>query len=232
VRPLAQRAHLAPDRPVDPCHVVSPERGILEWPELAVLHLVRHGQSTWNAHGRVQGQTPHPALTPTGQAQAQAAADALAATGATRVFTSDLRRAQQTALPIAAVLGVIPIPEPALREQHVGRLQGRTLDRLPARSTSPGRHHPGRHWDGGESVFDVVCRISRFLAGLTTPAPTAPTVLVTHGDVIPVAVSCLRNRCAHHIGWFTVPNGSITTLSAEGGHLQVRTALRHLRGGG
>lgn len=204
---------------------------MFEWRGGTVLYLVRHGQSTWNVEGRVQGQTSHPPLTRAGQAQAQAIAHALAlgATGTSRVITSDLRRAHDTAIPIAAALGIIPTLEPALREQHLGRLQGRTLDQLPGRSTSPGRRHPGRHWGGGESVFDVFNRISRFLTGLAALKLTAPIVLVTHGDVIPVAVSCLTGRSATEIQWFDVPNGSITTLSVTGGHPEVRTCcLQHL----
>lgn len=42
-----------------------------------ILHLVRHGQSTWNVEHRVQGQTMHPPLTELGREQADLARETL-----------------------------------------------------------------------------------------------------------------------------------------------------------
>ena len=39
------------------------------------VHLVRHGQSTWNVEGRLQGQTVHPELTERGRREAAEAAE-------------------------------------------------------------------------------------------------------------------------------------------------------------
>jgi broad specificity phosphatase PhoE len=65
-------------------------------------HLVRHGQSTWNAARRLQGQTAHVELT--ALRLGHAAADALRRKHVDAVYSSDLLRAVQTALPIAAAL--------------------------------------------------------------------------------------------------------------------------------
>ncbi|WP_257953364.1 phosphoglycerate mutase family protein [Nocardioides sp. B-3] len=64
------------------------------------VYLVRHGQSEWNVLRLTRGQTMHPRLTPTGRAQAAAAADSLAlglASRPVRLLTSDLTRAVETA---------------------------------------------------------------------------------------------------------------------------------------
>lgn len=52
------------------------------------IHLVRHGQSTWNAVRRIQGQTAHVPLTALGEQQARRAASQLADCGARAVFSS------------------------------------------------------------------------------------------------------------------------------------------------
>src|SRR3954471_231238 len=61
------------------------------------LLLVRHGQSEWNAAGRMQGQTEHVPLTELGHAQAARAAEELADLRPGALVSSDLRRAVQTA---------------------------------------------------------------------------------------------------------------------------------------
>src|SRR3954452_11777953 len=81
---------------------------------MARLLLVRHGQSEWNAVGRWQGQADPP-LTELGRAQARAAARAIGELDA--VFSSDLRRARETAEVIAECIGVGPvISDAGLRE--------------------------------------------------------------------------------------------------------------------
>lgn len=58
--------------------------------------LVRHGQSTWNVQGLVQGRTDLSELTEKGVEQARAAAAALKNVAFDRVFSSPLKRARQT----------------------------------------------------------------------------------------------------------------------------------------
>ena len=96
------------------------------------LHLVRHGQSTWNVEGRLQGQVDLPELTALGRAQASSVAALLSRLEAQRLLTSDLVRAVQTAEIIGEAIGLVPIPTTLLREQHYGALQGLTTDAASA----------------------------------------------------------------------------------------------------
>jgi broad specificity phosphatase PhoE len=96
----------------------------------AGIHLVRHGQSTWNAVRRIQGQTAHVPLTALGHQQARQVATRLAGCGARAVFSSDLRRAVQTAVPVAERLGLLVTLEPDLRERSLGDLEGQQSGRV------------------------------------------------------------------------------------------------------
>src|SRR5436309_8138951 len=93
--------------------------------------LVRHGQSEWNAVGRWQGQADPP-LTDLGRQQARAAAHSLGSLDA--VFASDLQRATETAVIVAAQLGIGPVVlDPDLRERDAGEWSGLTRDEIHER---------------------------------------------------------------------------------------------------
>ncbi|MFL6072657.1 MAG: histidine phosphatase family protein [Mycobacteriales bacterium] len=182
------------------------------------FHLVRHGQSEWNAEGRLQGQTPHVPLTALGRAQAEAAAEALRGSGAGAVYTSDLTRAVQTAAPIARALDVTAVVEPALREQALGALEGRLARDLPEPDPDPEQAVSAAElartrWGGGESLHDVYHRVGPFLRRLLTQPPSPAVVLVSHGDTIRVAAAYLRGAGVDGVDWSgAVPNGSVTTI--------------------
>ncbi len=77
------------------------------------LLLVRHGQSEWNVHGLLQGQTPHVPLSDLGHGQAIAATRALAPLKPGALISSDLLRATQTADHCAQHLGLDYVTTPA-----------------------------------------------------------------------------------------------------------------------
>jgi broad specificity phosphatase PhoE len=181
------------------------------------LHFVRHGQSTWNTEGRVQGQAPDVPLTPAGALQAEAAAWRLRGCAARQLYSSDLLRALQTAAPIARALGVTTVPEPALREQSLGSLEGRLASGLSAQVVPDGEHITSVRWAGGESIADVHRRVSVFLRGLLASPDAGGIVLVSHAETIRVAIACLRGLGPHQVRWFDVPNGSVTTVQCPGG---------------
>ena len=83
--------------------------------------LLRHGQSEFNLHFTATRRDPgieDPRLTPLGQDQARAAADALADAGLTRIIASPYTRALQTAAPVAERLGLPVMVTTAVRERY------------------------------------------------------------------------------------------------------------------
>jgi probable phosphoglycerate mutase len=91
----------------------------------ARLCMVRHGETAWNAEGRVQGQLDVP-LSATGLAQARCVAAALPQRRFSALYSSDLQRVRQTAQPAAEKLALEVRIDARLRERHYGAFQGLT----------------------------------------------------------------------------------------------------------
>lgn len=92
----------------------------------------RHGNTEWNADGRVQGQTDVP-LNDLGREQARAAAAVLAELRPDAIVSSDLRRAADTAAALAALTGLPVRPDARLRERYFGHWQGLALSEVAER---------------------------------------------------------------------------------------------------
>src|SRR6266540_691435 len=109
----------APDTADDHDRTLAPSR----------LLLVRHGESTWNADRRIQGQLDPP-LSERGMLQAREMGERLVGHRFEGFYCSDLVRARQTAELIASAVGMEPSPEPGLREIALGAWEGMTREGL------------------------------------------------------------------------------------------------------
>jgi hypothetical protein len=90
-----------------------------------VIDFVRHGQSVDNAMNVIDTAVPGTGLTPLGQQQANTVAKVLAPQGPfAGIYTSQLLRAQQTAAPLAGMLGMNAQALPALNEIYAGAFNG------------------------------------------------------------------------------------------------------------
>jgi broad specificity phosphatase PhoE len=145
--------------------------------------LARHGQTAWNALGRLQGHTDIE-LDPTGREQARALADAVRDSGVTRVWSSDLARARETAAIVATELG-LPQPEvdPDLRERRFGVFEGLTRDECAANHPDAWRDWVAQtsHPPGGEPRADAVLRMQRVMLRVVADGTT---LVVSHGGVM------------------------------------------------
>lgn len=132
--------------------------------------LLRHGETDWNLHGLVMGQTDIP-LNSTGLAQAEAAAEELKSFDIGVIYTSSLSRCLQTAAIISSRLRVARYVIPDLAERSWGVLEGRPRsDRIPHREPL-----------GGETRAEFQRRVARALA---TVLPRPMPLIVTHSGVI------------------------------------------------
>jgi len=96
------------------------------------VYLARHGEVLHAAEGRFFGHTDV-ALSPVGAAQAAALGERLAAEPIEAVYASDLRRARESATPLALARGTDVIALPPLREMAMGRWEGLTFAEIHAR---------------------------------------------------------------------------------------------------
>src|SRR3954451_10202115 len=87
------------------------------------LLFVRHGETDWNAEGRLQGHTDR-ALNEYGRRQAHELADRLVGDGVAAIYASDLARAKEAAEIIAARLDLPVVVDPDLRERNWGNWEG------------------------------------------------------------------------------------------------------------
>lgn len=90
---------------------------------------IRPGETEWNKDGRWQGHVAVP-LNAHGQAQAERLARFIRPIGLTAIYSSDLRRARDTAEIIAKYTELKPIYDPRLRERSMGEWQGMTLEEI------------------------------------------------------------------------------------------------------
>ncbi|WP_034509383.1 histidine phosphatase family protein [Blastococcus sp. URHD0036] len=173
------------------------------------LLLVRHGQSEWNAAGRLQGQTADIPLTDLGHAQAESAARELAGSQPGALLSSDLLRARQTAEHCARTTGLAVSTTPALREQGYGVLEGR-----PSRELWDVVDWTDPHWaaEGGESLAELHGRVAAFLDHLCAERPADVVALVTHGDTIRAAQAVAGGLGPDAMPAVTPHNGTVTRL--------------------
>ncbi|MEU6646519.1 histidine phosphatase family protein [Saccharomonospora sp. NPDC046836] len=151
------------------------------------LVLWRHGETDFNAAGRMQGHLDS-ALTEVGWNQARFAAPALARFEPDLVIASDLRRATDTATVLTDAIGVPLRIDKRLRETHLGVWQGLTGAEVDAKS--PGerdRWAMDATWapPGGESRTDVAQRAAEVVTDLLDDDDHYDTVLfAAHGGLI------------------------------------------------
>lgn len=142
--------------------------------------LIRHGQSTANEREIAQGWLDTP-LTETGMLQARRVAEKLSHEHITAVYTSDLTRAVQTALPIAQTQRLPLLRMPVLREVRRGRFEGRKKGSLGRHIVQIGSTFVRYREHNVESARQLLKRARRFWSFLLKHHAHDTVVVVSHG---------------------------------------------------
>jgi len=184
---------------------------------MAIILLVRHGETDWNRSGRIMGTRSVP-LNQNGIAQAARLALELTALPAPTLYSSPVARARQTADILSSTLHVPVIEEPGLSEIGVGDWEGRYWNDFegdPARMNFyllPQEARP----PGGETLGEVqqraVAAVKRVLDG---PGETS-AVLVTHADVIRTIVAHYLETDLQTMRHMQIGHASVTALAITG----------------
>ena len=156
------------------------------------LLLVRHGETEWNAQNRFQGHSDLP-LSEMGKRQALAARRKLAREELHAAYSSDLRRAWETAEIIAAPHQLPLRAEPRLREIHFGEWEGLTSDeireRYPEASAAYMVDPVNVPPPGGEALSQVATRVQAALDEIVRAHQDETVLLVGHGGTLLVLIS-------------------------------------------
>lgn len=147
--------------------------------------IARHGETEWNALGKLQGHTDI-ALNEVGRGQARALAVTLADAGISSVWTSDLARARETGAIVAHALGLAaPGEDHELRERRFGVFEGLTRDQCASQHAEAWAAWLGHTAPppGGEPRESVTARMTRALTRIATVADE-PVLVISHGGAM------------------------------------------------
>jgi probable phosphoglycerate mutase len=190
------------------------------------LYLVRHGQTIGNVQRSLDTALPGPPLTEVGQEQANELAERLAGEPIVAVYASEATRAQQTAAPLAAKLGLEVEIVAGAYEVQAGVLEGLSdpasiktyLDivepwtRGDLRSSMP-------DGESGESVHArMTAAATQIRAKHEQADPDGVAVLVSHGGAIRLAADWLSDNVRPEVANSAlIPNTGIVALEAVPG---------------
>jgi broad specificity phosphatase PhoE len=152
---------------------------------VTTILIARHGESDWNRERRWQGHADRP-LNERGREQARALAERLAHVELDAVYSSDLRRARDTAALVAARQGLDVQVVPELREVDVGSWSG--LTRVEAEERFPEGFRRWRSgfpgWDDGETYEAMTDRVVAAVERIGHEHEDGRVLVVSHGGPI------------------------------------------------
>jgi len=196
---------------------------------------IRPGETDWNRQGRWQGWTASP-LSAHGRRQAEKLAKFVRHIGMTALYTSDLKRALETAQIVAETVGLPLIADSRLRERGAGVWQGLTVPEM--RAWYPAEYQQliddPEHFrmDGGESRAEVRARMNAAFAEAVATAIGETIAILSHTTAIRVLLSDLVVGYDPYLA--VMSNSSVTTLYRTGvsapWKLIIENDVSHLEG--
>ncbi len=188
------------------------------------LIVVRHGQTACNTDNIWHGWDDCE-LTETGVAQAQAVGDRLAAEHIDAVYSSDSRRALQTARLIAAMHGLQPVPDAGLRERQAGQFEGLAVDEVVSRHPTVYEERATDYWGwrppGGESFHEVRERTLAVIRRLQARHEGGTVVIVTHMGPLRVLMSHFAGISLAKTYEVAFPSTGVSIFSLNGDSARV-----------
>jgi probable phosphomutase (TIGR03848 family) len=176
---------------------------------------VRHGQTPTTGQ-QLPGRSDGLHLSEAGQAQAEAAAKRIAELKRVdAIYSSPLERTRETAIPIAAALGLKVRVERGLLECDFGGWTGGTLKELMKRPEwgQIQRYPSGFRFPEGESFVEMQTRMISTTERLCAAHPGGVLVAVSHADPIKAAVT---HALGAHLDLFQrtiISTASITVIA-------------------
>jgi len=188
---------------------------------MTIVHLLRHGE-VYNPQGILYGRAPGFVLSDRGQAMAERVAERIGDRDITHIVSSPLKRAQQTAAPLARVRGLTPVlDERVIESTNVFEGRRFTVGRSLIRQPSIWRHlvNPFRpSW--GEPYAEVAARMGAAVEDARREADGHEALIVSHQ--LPIWICRLHaegRRFFHDPRRRQCTLCSVTSLTFEGDRL-------------
>jgi probable phosphoglycerate mutase len=180
-----------------------------------LILLARHGETDYNAHPRrVQGRLDPP-LNALGREQAAALAKEAARHPIQALWSSNQRRALETAAIVGAELGLEARVDARLAEAHWGDWEDRLVEDIareePELWERWGASEPDWRFPGGESLQEHMARTWAALDDIAAEGVLA--LAVCHGGTIRCALARDHPGGIAGIGTRQIPNGALIPLA-------------------
>ncbi|MFP4021065.1 MAG: alpha-ribazole phosphatase [Halanaerobium sp.] len=182
---------------------------------LTRLFLLRHGETDWNQKSIFQGQTDID-LNKRGRDQAQKTAEMLKKIEIEQIYSSDLKRAKNTARIIADQKNLKLRANKQLREIGFGDWEGLNFaeikkeypDLLVSWQQDPVHNSP----PAGEKLLDFRLRVENFFKKIISSHQGDKILVVTHGGVIKAYLTAVLSIKPEKFWQFQIDNCSLTEL--------------------
>jgi len=187
------------------------------------IYIARHGETTWNVEGRIQGRSD-PDLSPKGHAQSLALVEQLKDTPLSAIYTSTLKRSILTAQPIASHLGLPIERRSELDEIAFGILEGRlfSLDDDARKEWERLREDRFSYRiPGGETFADVADRLRPFTEWILQIHRRQEILIVGHRMANRLLIGMLLDYPERSFLEFEQTNGCLYLVQRNGRQSQV-----------
>lgn len=180
------------------------------------LLFIRHGQTDWNLESRVMGRQPIP-LNAVGQRQAERLADYLRGVKIDAMATSPVKRAMETAeILLRGRPELKLIVDERLSEIEYGKWLGLTFTDLTIQYADIWRDYHQNpetvNIPEGEKLPDVCERTVQTIVELRRQYPQGRIAIVSHADVIKLAIIKLLGWPMNLFKCFSMDNGAMLLL--------------------
>lgn len=192
------------------------------------IYLVRHGETEWNRQGLLQGHNDSP-LTEKGISQAQFLAQELEELTFDHIYSSDLKRAIDTAEIINKKKNTPLSTSKLLRERKFGKYEGKPhavfQNELKPytkqyQSLPPDKKKSFRY-PGMESDEEVIDRLLTFISDIQAKHEDKSILLVTHSGIIRLILIHLNVISYENHFAYKIPQDEYFVLDLENDSLSI-----------
>ena len=202
---------------------------------MGTLLIVRHGETDWNAEGRIQGHTDI-GLSDAGAEQARLLGKRLAQAPIDAAYCSDLRRASETATLALGDHNVVLNKTPRLREYDKGAFEGMTLAEIKAQFPDDYPRYLEKNLDyapaGGETTRGVSSRMAEIFGEIKAKHLNETVLVVGHGGSLRAGMVSLLRMPLEGNWSFVFENCSLTMVDTfkDNAVLSLFNDTSHLNG--